>query len=543
VITSLVRGRPRPRWSWLLLALLGLAVAVRVYRLGPGLLTPDESFSWRLVQYRWPDVLRRTALDVHPPLYYLALKGWVAAWGDSPAALRGLSVLFGILCVPTAYLLCREACTGGWMRTALSPAAAGQGALLAAFLMAVHASQLAAGRTARMYSLGVFLAGLTAWLLLRALRARERRAAWWLAYALAVAAFCYTHYYAFFTVLAQGAFAFAFSLGTKDRTAEDAERRREEAPALPLRSSAPSAVKSVWKTGEPGRRLYAVAGYVAAGVVALALYSPWVPVVAAQTAAVHRDYWIPPLSLEAVQRTLLTWGTGLDAGATDEPLAWLILPAVLALVGAWRAGAAGGFFLLQALLPWVLCLAGSAATGRSVFVERYLVFAQLALFGLWGVTAAQLRSPWERALLALFLAAPALSGTWAALERLPADAPALEAAARFLQEHQRPGDTVLVDSPVDVNRLHYYAARAGGGPVVLRCDVNPFAHDLHASHAAVLDPAEWLGAGRPDGHRLWRGTEADPAMLPPPAGTRAVLTRRFTGGGSGYNLVLYDRRP
>src|SRR5262249_26092154 len=149
------------------------------------------------------------------------------------------------------------------------------------------------------------------------------------------------------------------------------------------------------------------------------------PILAAQTAAVHQTYWIPPLRLAAVEGVLLTWATGLNSSETAEPLPWLLPCAVLALAGACRAGAAGGLFRLQARPPWALCLAGSAVTGRSVFVERYLVFAQLALFGLWGVTLARLRRPLDRALLGLFLAAPALAGTWAALERLPGEAPAL----------------------------------------------------------------------------------------------------------------------
>ena len=82
-------------------------------------------------------------------------------------------------------------------------AAAGGGALFSALLMAVHPSQVNYSRVERMYSLGVLLAGLSAWLLLRALRASRRQRCWWAAYGVAVAALCYTHTYALLTVFAQ----------------------------------------------------------------------------------------------------------------------------------------------------------------------------------------------------------------------------------------------------------------------------------------------------------------------------------------------------
>src|SRR6185295_20406591 len=176
-------------------AMLGLALAfvvagaVRLDRLSLAELTTDEAFSWRMTTHAPADIVARTATDVHPPLYYLVLDGWTALVGDSPAALRGLSVLFGLAAVGLAYLLYVEV-------DRYAGASRGRaGGLAAALLVALHADQVEHSRHVRMYGLGVMLAALTAWLLLRALRSERRASLWWTAYAIAAAALCYTHYY------------------------------------------------------------------------------------------------------------------------------------------------------------------------------------------------------------------------------------------------------------------------------------------------------------------------------------------------------------
>jgi uncharacterized membrane protein len=46
--------------------------------------------------------------ETNPPTYYLLLRGWIALFGDSEAALRSLSAAASILCIPVTYLLGRE---------------------------------------------------------------------------------------------------------------------------------------------------------------------------------------------------------------------------------------------------------------------------------------------------------------------------------------------------------------------------------------------------------------------------------------------------
>jgi len=178
---------------------IAVAILARCHNIGGILLSDDETYSWRITQYGVKDLIQRSARDAHPPGYYLTLKIWEGFWGSSPGALRSMSVLFGALSVLGIYILCLEACPKREGRSQQIPNSAHLGALLSALLMALHVSQITPGRTARMYSMGAFLATLTAWLLLRAMRSARHREVWWSVYGVAVAVFCYTHFWQSFS--------------------------------------------------------------------------------------------------------------------------------------------------------------------------------------------------------------------------------------------------------------------------------------------------------------------------------------------------------
>src|SRR5262249_9056676 len=147
--------RVRSRARVLVLAGLVLAGALpRAWRLGTPGLTSDEAFSWRLTGYPTGEMLRRAALDVHPPLYYLILDGWRRALGDAPAALRGLSVVMGLLAILLLALLVAEASRLDDERPPDRPRADGRPAVLAAAALAVHATAVLQSRNARMYAPG-----------------------------------------------------------------------------------------------------------------------------------------------------------------------------------------------------------------------------------------------------------------------------------------------------------------------------------------------------------------------------------------------------
>lgn len=61
-----------------MLLILLLAALLRFYNLSGQSLWADEGNSAALAQQDVTEIARRTAFDIHPPLYYWLLKGWTA---------------------------------------------------------------------------------------------------------------------------------------------------------------------------------------------------------------------------------------------------------------------------------------------------------------------------------------------------------------------------------------------------------------------------------------------------------------------------------
>jgi hypothetical protein len=135
-----------------LAAIVLLGIVVRTAYLGEPQLFRDEAASWYLANLPLGALLGQSSHETFPPLYVLLLKGWMAALGDSEAALRSLSVVAGI-----GTLLV----TWRWARDALGNA----GALVAASLVALSPALVLNSRDARMYSLETFFATSAWWLL------------------------------------------------------------------------------------------------------------------------------------------------------------------------------------------------------------------------------------------------------------------------------------------------------------------------------------------------------------------------------------------
>jgi len=118
-----------------------------------------------------------------PPLYFLALAGWIVALGSSDLAVRSLSAIFGVLGVAAFFLLGRSIFRDS------------RRALLGALFVAASPLNIYFSQEARAYMLANLLATSCSWLLLCAV-SRRARVAPWVAYGLAALAICYTHYFA-----------------------------------------------------------------------------------------------------------------------------------------------------------------------------------------------------------------------------------------------------------------------------------------------------------------------------------------------------------
>ncbi len=502
---------PRNRAVLALLLVLVLGLAVRGWGIALPGLSSDEAFSWRIVQYPTAEMVQRLATDVHPPLYFLLLQAWVGLCGESLLMMRGLSAGLGLLAVLVAFAVGREAAL--WSTTQESkPIPAG---LLAASLVAIHAGQVAAGRNVRMYTLGVLLAGLTALFLLRALRCPERSRMWFLAYGLAAAAFAFTHYYAFFTIVGQ------LGLG-----AMWAAWR--------------------WRTGQQGEALHLFRGLGLGALTAVLVFAPWLPAFLRQSRGVRESYWISPVSLAALDKALVLWATGL------EPQGSLARIALLAVLGVaawsvWRSGRAGIFLVTQALAPWLLAVGLSLVSGRPIFLERYLVFAQLPLLLLLALGGSQALSRKTRflALLPILILA---AGLGQSITRYPTTASAAAQAGQALMEKRQFEDLVLVESPRALNRMLYWLTRSAAGSEIptVRCVLPrvPTQGDRF-SHLASLKAEDILWEDQlaaVTARRLWQARDSRYPPEPIPGWSRTAL-RIFEGGdGSWYTLTRWVRQ-
>lgn len=75
---------------------------LRMHALGAVPLRWDEGWSLALAALAPAEILRLTALDVHPPLYYLLLKPWLVAGGAHELWARAFSALAGAAAAPLA---------------------------------------------------------------------------------------------------------------------------------------------------------------------------------------------------------------------------------------------------------------------------------------------------------------------------------------------------------------------------------------------------------------------------------------------------------
>lgn len=131
------------------------------------------------------DALRVMSHDApqHTPLFYLLLRLWAGAFGDSVGTLRALPALLSLLAFPALWFLCRELFFDDPGRERI--------AFVALALLAISPLHVLYAQEARQYSLLVALFLASSGLLFRALRVGQWRC--WMFYTLCLALGFYTH--------------------------------------------------------------------------------------------------------------------------------------------------------------------------------------------------------------------------------------------------------------------------------------------------------------------------------------------------------------
>ncbi len=361
-----ISGTPVRRFHlWVLLIVL-LAFALRLYGIDRQDIWGDEAFSIWLSSQPLPQVVAGGA-DTHPPLYPSLLFVWLRLAGSTPLAVRLLSALIGTLTIAVVYTLGQRAF--GWVT--------GMGAAL---LAAVSPVLIYYAQETRMYGLVTLLSAASVYWALRAFQA-PRSLRVWLAYGLATIAAAYTHYYAFFVILAENLVGIPAFL-----------RRRQRSGLIR------------W--------------LVVQAVMALA-YLPWILVqrgFLGGKASARFEEWDLASALRIAGETLTAFGAGLTVPpAAAWPVALLSLLVMMAGVPALFRRRQPSSWLILAYLLLPLFFAWAINPIMPFFYARYLLLIAPAFYLLaaWGaVTLGQLWRPLGLAAGGLLLlgSAPGLRG-------------------------------------------------------------------------------------------------------------------------------------
>lgn len=201
ISTSQVKVRPD---AWVLFFIL-IGFGLRLQQLDLQPLWGDEGWSFYFAMQPLTQLLALTAIDIHPPLYYILLKGWLALVGSGAEEARFLSVMAGTALIPVLALLGRRLFDE---RVGMAAAA-----ITAIMPLAIYYAQ-----EVRMYGLVTLLAAMSIYFFMKLNASgalfpaqtqsgntlkRSSRQMLLVAYVATTAAALYTHYYAAFVVIAQ----------------------------------------------------------------------------------------------------------------------------------------------------------------------------------------------------------------------------------------------------------------------------------------------------------------------------------------------------
>lgn len=398
----------------MLAVIILLAVALRTYQLTARSLWFDEAFTWRLIQFPYLELIRRTGQDVHPPFYYLLLKTWAYVFGSSLVSLRAFSITAAVLLIVVVYYFTRNITR----RHAI--------ALIAAFFLAVAPWHVALSTEARMYALAAVLAAVLVWMAYR----RQ-----WLFFTFTAVALSYTHYYGLLLIVAIAVWQLGAAIAaTRGRLGE-------------LFTS-----RFFWSA-------------VISHTIVFVAYLPWLPVLLRQTRQVTQSFWIPPLTRWSLPETIYRMLAGVTAEPRHATLfdIWLtMLPLVgLLLLSGWlitrRPWRLAVSLLLTVTVGTFVFSIIASLFSQSIYQDRYFLLVHGFLFMLVALGFGALRPRWLSAAACLLLAVFLLLGTYRHYQRLDlAHRPGLHAAIAQLAASAQPGEPVLVGSSFIFFPVLYY---------------------------------------------------------------------------------------
>ncbi len=482
------------RRLWLIVAFTMLAFAIRVYRLDTFALRGDESFTVQFSYLPAAELFEGIrSVEPNPPLYYYALRGWMALAGQGDFAPRFFSLFFGVLLVPLLYVLGRS----------LVDKRVGS---IAAAISALSPFQIYHSQDVRNYTLWPFLTVLAAWCLWCALR--HGRVLDWIGYGVSTLLGLYTHYFSVFVVIADNLFAASliFWHGWAS-TAYVLQRWR---------------LLRVWIIVQS----VVVIGFLA-----------WL-VVGSLHAITSISAGMSPSVLDMLQRTYSALLLGESVPKSQQ--AWFMLPGLaLLMVGVLVMAREKPLSLRWLLLVCLMPLMGVfiASRSRPLFEPRYLNQTAPFLYLLLaqGVTGLWTSRRWRSAAVigsALWLILAGYTYGQAQFNPRFAKSPDWRARAHYLQVQQQPGDVIIMNYP-DPGLSYYYR-----GAAPLRYVPTGYLDDVRR-----VETEQIVQGLLRDYQRIWLLPQKDPNWDNDGAVERRLrrsADRIWQGKIAGQNAQLYE---
>ena len=352
------------RWSigffsipifFLFLLTTGIFIATRLYNLTAYSLWGGETFSLEGARLPWGDMFSYVIADiVHPPMFYILLKIWVAIGGESLLWLKLLPTLIGIATFIPFLLLCQE--------LKLKPIEL----VLALIFVSVNGYLIHYAQELRMYIPFMFLSAWSYWLFLKFFNAESNIKKPLLALFVTNLLLIYTHYYGWIVVGMQFLFLALF--------------KRQRLLAFSI-SAAGLAI----------------------------LFSPWAYFIVRETIGKggldsNLD-WIPRPELYNLRHFysnlngLLGFRRSMELG--------IVIFGFPILLWAWRTirsarqegkedQIAFWFLFLLAFVPVVFIYAASQILAQAVWTDRYFIFIAIPYLILVAMSVQRLRPDWLR---------------------------------------------------------------------------------------------------------------------------------------------------
>lgn len=391
------------------------SVLIRLLFLTDRYLWCDEASSVLISRHSVDNLLFHAAFDVHPPLYYLLLHNWMILWGDSIAAVRSLSLLFGILTVVLVIALTR------WLANERTALLAGWFAAL--MPMAVHYSQ-----ETRMYALMGMLTLAAALALMMWIKTPTHNR-YLVAYALLMTFSFYTHYFTLFTLIAHWIAVTILSC-----------QSHKTACYLKL------------------------PGWWFANLAIAVAYLPWLPVLfnllthLAQLRAGNDIGWIPPVTWRDLPAMYWHFFTGNNGQGFPSFILWLAVGGFIGTVG--RISLCNGEYeryqlILFCNLVIPVMLVFIISWWMPLFIDRYFFFSSLSIPPLLAVLLTRAK----KAVCGFWFILFTLLFGYGSYHNNPEHIDEFKPLVNYINTRHQPNDAVVVSKMFDYLSYVYYNKR------------------------------------------------------------------------------------